>query len=97
MPPVDPADTLCSLNDASGCMAAYDQVRGSVEAGLQELLRCAGQAVFLGVRTLQSSMWQVDITGAALFVMDCLDTLGTPVWRISVTYPLSSPRRLGLT
>ena len=37
MPPVDPADTLCSLNDASGCMAAYEQVRRSVEGGLREL------------------------------------------------------------
>ena len=38
MPPVDPAQSLCSVADAGACMAVYSEVRASVEAGIQELL-----------------------------------------------------------
>ena len=39
MPPVEAADVLCSLDNEDSCMDTYQQVKTSIEQGLQELLR----------------------------------------------------------
>lgn len=39
MPPIDPTDDLCELDNSDACMATYAKVRGSVKDGIQELLK----------------------------------------------------------
>ena len=38
MAPIDPNNEMCSIDDEDACMSAYGKVRGSVEAGIQQLL-----------------------------------------------------------
>ena len=38
MAPIDPNGEMCSIDDEAACMSAYEKVRGSVEAGIQQLL-----------------------------------------------------------
>jgi hypothetical protein len=54
MPPVDPAESLCSIDDPGACKATYAEVRASVEAGIQQLLaeRAADPERDLGPRLL---------------------------------------------
>jgi len=39
MPPIEAANVLCSLDNEDSCMDTYQQVKCSIEQGIQELLR----------------------------------------------------------
>ena len=39
MPPIEAANVLCSLDNEDSCMDTYQQVKCSIEQGIQELLQ----------------------------------------------------------